>query len=75
MGQKEVFFMAYFSLYKWFSSYRKKPFENWIYYYSEYVLKTPEQREQERVERKRRVSTTLAQMGIISAMVHSMSDY
>ena len=41
----------------------------------EYVLKTPEQRESERIESKNRARQTLAQLGIISSVVNNMSEY
>ena len=39
-----------------------------IYWYKEYVLKTPEQREQERIEKKRKARTAMAQLGVMTAL-------
>ena len=67
--------MAFAALYKWFSQFRKSYFEDWIYWYKEFVLKTPEQREAERCEKKRRVYTTMAEMAIISALLKENNDW
>ena len=67
--------MAYGKLYKWFSQFRKLPFTDWVYWYKEYVLKTPEQREFERIESRNRARTGLAKLGVISSVVHNMSEY
>lgn len=39
-----------------------------IYWYKEYILKTPEQREQERIENKRKARTAMAQLGVVGAL-------
>ena len=39
-----------------------------IYWYKEYVLKTPEQREQERIEKKRKARTVMVQLGVMTAL-------
>ena len=39
-----------------------------IHWYKEYVLKTPEQREQERIEKKKKAQTAMAQLGIVTAL-------
>ena len=39
-----------------------------IYWYKEYVLKTPEQREQERTEKKKKAQTAMAQLGVMTAL-------
>ena len=47
-----------------------------IYWYKEYVLKTPEQREQERIEKKIKVRTTMAQLGVMTALCGGLGgDY
>ena len=48
-----------------------------IYWYKEYVLKTPEQREQERKESKRKARTALAQLAIMNTMCSNLGggDY
>ena len=43
-----------------------------IYWYKEYVLKTPEQREQERRESKRKARTALAQLAIMNTMCSNL---
>jgi hypothetical protein len=60
--------MGFYALWKWFSPWSKRDYTDMIYWYSEYVLKTPEQREQERRKSKRRVATTMAQLGIMNMM-------
>ena len=66
--------MAYYSLWKWFAPWSKRNYPNMIYWYSEYVLKTPEQREKEKMERRKRANTLMAQMGIIRTMCHTMTN-
>ena len=39
-----------------------------IYWYKEYVLKTTEQREQEKIEKKRKARTAMAQLGVMTAL-------
>ena len=39
-----------------------------IYWYKEYVLKTSEQREQERIEKKKKARTAIAQLGVMAAL-------
>ena len=52
--------MAFYSLWKWFSPWSKREYADMIYWYKEYVLKTPEQREQERIEKKKKARTAMA---------------
>ncbi len=69
--------MGFYALWKWFSSWSKRNYHNMIYWYKEYVLKTPEQREQERRESKRKARTALAQSAIMSTMCSKLGggDY
>lgn len=49
-----------------------------IYWYKEYVLKTPKQREQERVKKEKEMNAILAQVGwanLMSDCLSSMSKY
>lgn len=64
--------MGFYALWKWFSPWSKRDYPNMIYWYKEYVLKTPEQREQERRESKRKARTALAQLGIVHAMCSNL---
>ena len=43
-----------------------------IYWYKEYVLKTPEQREQERRESKRKARIALAQLVTMNTMYSNL---
>lgn len=61
--------MGFYALWKWFSPWSKRDYTDMIYLYKEYVLKTPEQREQERRYRKKKVTTTLAQLEIMNIML------
>ena len=69
--------MGFYALWKWFSSWSKRDYPNMIYWYKEYVLKTPEQREQDRKENKRKARTTLAQLAIMNTMCSNLGggDY
>ena len=66
--------MGFYALWKWFSSWSKRDYINMIYWYKEYVLKTPEQREQERRENKRKARTALAQLAIMNTMCSNLGD-
>lgn len=60
--------MAFYSIYKWFSPWSKREYTDIIYWYKEYVLKTPEQREQEKKDRQRKARIVVAQLlGIFDA--------
>ena len=69
--------MGFYALWKWFSPWSKRDYPNMIYWYKEYVLKTPEQREQERRESKRKARTALAQLAIMNTMCSNLGggDY
>lgn len=68
--------MAFYSLYKWFSPWSKREYTDMIYWYKEYVLKTSEQREQEKKDRQRKTRTVLAQLGIVDAVCRGLGgDY
>lgn len=69
--------MGFYALWKWFSTWSKRDYPNMIYWYKEYVLKTPEQREQERRESKRKARTALAQLAIMNTMCSNLGggDY
>lgn len=68
--------MAFYSLWKWFSPWSEREYTDMIYWYKEYVLKTHEQREQERVENKRKARTAMAQLGVMTALCSGLGgDY
>ena len=64
--------MGFYALWKWFSPWSKRDYPNMIYWYKEYVLKTLEQREQERRESKRKARTALAQLAIMNTMCSNL---
>lgn len=64
--------MGFYTLWKWFSPWSKRDYPDMIYWYKEYVLKTPEQREQERRESKSKARTALAQLAIIDTMCRNL---
>lgn len=51
----EVVLMAFYALWKWFSPWSKKKYPNMIYWYKEYVLKSPEQRALEQAQRQEEI--------------------
>ena len=68
--------MVFYSLWKWFSPWSKREYADMIYWYKEYVLKTPEQREQERIEKKKKARTAMAQLGVMTALCGGLGgDY
>lgn len=67
--------MAFRALYIWFSQFRKIPFNDWVYWYSEYVLKKPEQREAERKRHQKEAKTAMANLLFMDAIMSYMSDY
>lgn len=67
--------MGFYALWQWFSPWSKRGYPNMIYWYKEYVLKTPEQREQERRESKRKARTSLAQLAIMNTMCNELGGY
>ena len=67
--------MAFGALYNWFKAFRKTPFFNWAYYYNEFVLKTPEQREAEKkASDKQAVQSLLVMKMMTDMMVEKLSD-
>ena len=67
--------MGFWALWKWFSPWSKRNYPNMIYWYKEYVLKTPEQREFERKARERSAKKTLAALGIINEILGKKCRY
>jgi len=45
-----------------------------IYCYSEYVLKTPEQRAKKKIQKKREVNTVMAQIEIMNTVLNITSN-
>lgn len=66
--------MGWYALYKWFRPWCKKPYYNMIYWYKEYVLKTPEQRAHEEKIKHKEAMTALAQLSIMHTMLSNLSD-
>lgn len=66
--------MGWYALYKWYKPWSKRDLPNMIYWYKEYVLKTPEQREAEAIKRKKEAQTIMAQLGVIHAMLSDISN-
>ena len=66
--------MAWYALWKWFSPWSKRDMPDMIYWYSEYVLKTPEQREMERIQKRRKVNTVMAQIVIMNTIFNITSN-
>lgn len=63
--------MAWYSLYKWFVSWRKTKYLNMIYYYSEYVLKSEEQRIREKEERKNKACQVMTIFSIMNQILNA----
>lgn len=51
--------MGFFALWRWFRPWSKREYPNMIYWYREYFLKTPEQREYERRKRYKEAAMLL----------------
>lgn len=66
--------MAFWALYKWFRPFSKRGYPNMIYYYREYVLKTPKQREEERKERRRNTKNALLNLSLIYSCLSNVQD-
>lgn len=66
--------MGWYSVYKWFSSFSKKEYINRIYWYNNYVLKTPEQREKEDRIRKMKARTCMMCMGVMSSYIEQLKE-
>lgn len=68
--------MAFYSLWKWFSPLSKREYTDMIYWYKEDVLKTPEQREQEIIEKKKKARNAIVQLGFMTALCSGLGgDY
>lgn len=67
--------MAYWALYKWFKPWRKLPTYDVIYYFSEYVVKTPEQRQIEAEQRKKRLESTKNVIRKMAMMTADWGEY
>lgn len=65
--------MGWYALYKWFKPWCKKEYRDMIYWYNEFVLKTPEQREYEKKIEHEKAMTTLAQLGVIHAALNNLN--
>lgn len=66
--------MGWYSVYKWFSKFSKRECINRIYWYNNYVLKTPEQREKEARISKMKARTCMMCMGIVSSYVKQLKE-
>lgn len=66
--------MAWYALYKWYSPWSKRNCPDMIYWYKEYVLKTPEQRERESEQRKRDAQTAMAKLCAMHAILGSLPN-
>lgn len=62
--------MAWYSLYKWCYGWSNRKSYNMIYWYNEYILKTPEQRQKEYLERKQKTKQLLTQLTIMHTMLN-----
>ena len=64
--------MGWYALYKWYRTWCKKEYPDMIYWYKEYILKTPEQRKQEAELKHKKAMTALAQLSITHAMLSGL---
>ena len=62
--------MGFYSLRRWFSTWSRRYKADMIYWYKEYVLKTPEQREEE----IREAHTALAKFCVAGAMCRGLCN-
>lgn len=67
--------MAWYALYKWYRPWSKRRYPNMVYWYKEYVLKTPEQREYEKKKRKKEAKQAAYNLlGFTRMMTSHMND-
>lgn len=66
--------MAFYALWKWFRPWSKTNYPHMCYWYSEYVLKTPEQREKEKQERRKECVLALAALMRIGQLYKTKAD-
>lgn len=66
--------MAYYSLWKWFSPWRKVKYTDYIYYYKEFVLKTEEQRELEKIEREKELKEMKVRLATMNTLVRNLGS-
>lgn len=66
--------MAYYSLWKWFSPWRKTKYTNYIYYYKEFVLKTEEQRKLEKIEKEKELKEMKLRLLATNSFVRNLGS-
>lgn len=67
--------MGWYALYKWYSPWSKLNLPNMIYWYKEYYLKTPEQRQIEKEERSRKAKNALITLSTISTLINNTLNH
>lgn len=60
--------MAFYALWKWFSPWSKKKYPDMIYWYREYVLKSPEQRALEQAQRQEEIEVLKKKLFLMHAL-------
>ena len=67
--------MAWYALYKWYRPWSKRRYPNMIYWYKEFVLKTPEQRKyEEKQEKKEAKQAAYNLLALTRMMTSHMND-